>query len=113
MNNIRVLTNESNRICIAYGRDMIWVSYTSCIAYIEGSILTRLGKDYAYSRTTSKHINQFIDEWSGVYLEVEDIRSLQRYADQEGRIYLARLGRADRKTVLDTYYEHQENSHDA
>lgn len=108
MNNIRVLTNESNRICIAYGRDMIWVSYTSCIAYIEESRLTRLGKDYAYSRTTSKHMNQFIDEWSGVYLEVEDIPQLRKYATQENRIYLGRLSRADRRIVLDTYYEHQE-----
>lgn len=108
MTDIRVLTNESNRICIAYGRDMIWVSYTSCIAYIEGSRLVRLGEDYAYSRTTSKHMNQFIDEWSSVYLEVEDIPPLRKYATNEGRIYLSRLNRADRRTVLDTYYEHQE-----
>lgn len=108
MNNIRVLTNESNRICIAYGRDMIWVSYTSCIAYIEGSRLARIGEDYCYSRTTSKHMNQFIDEWSGVYLDVDDIPQLRKYATNEGLIYLSRLNRADRRTVLNVYYEHQE-----
>lgn len=113
MTDIRVLVNESNRICISYNDDMIWVSYKSCIAYFKGPKLVHLGDDYNFSRTTSKHINQFIGEFSGVYIQADDIRSLQRYADQEGRIYLARLGRAERKTVLDTYYEHQENSHDA
>lgn len=113
MTDIRVLTNESNRICIAYNDDMIWVSYKSCIAYFKGPKLVHLGDDYNFSRTTSKHMNQFIGEFSGVYIQADDIRKLQRYADQEGRIYLARLSRADRKTVLDAYYEYQEDTRDA
>lgn len=109
MTDIRVLTNESNRICITYNNDMIWVSYKSCIAYFKGPKLVHLGDDYNFSRTTSKHINQFIGEFPGVYLEATGISGLGRYTDQEGRIYLARLSQADRKTVLDTYYAHQEN----
>ena len=109
MTDIRVLTNESNRICIAYNDDMIWVSYKSCIAYFKGPKLVHLGDDYNFSRTTTKHMNQFIGEFSGVYLEAEGIPGLGRYAYREGRIYLARLNRADRKLILDKYYEHQEN----
>lgn len=112
MTNIEVLTNESNRVCIAYGHDMLWVSYTSCIAYIEGSRIARLGEDYAYSRTTSKHMNQFIDEWPHKYLDVTNIPRLHRYTTQENRIYLSRLNRADRRTVLDAYYEYQEDTRD-
>ena len=113
MTDIRVLVNESNRICISYNDDMIWVSYKSCIAYFKGPKLVHLGDDYNFSRTTSKHINQFIGEFSGVYIQADGIRALQRYADREGRIYLARLSRADRKAVLDAYYEHQEDTRDA
>lgn len=113
MTDIRVLVNESNRICISYNDDMIWVSYKSCIAYFKGPKLVHLGDDYNFSRTTSKHINQFIGEFSGVYIQADDIRALQRYADREGRIYLARLNRADRKAVLDAYYEYQEDVRNA
>lgn len=113
MTDIRVLVNESNRICISYNDDMIWVSYKSCIAYFKGPKLVHLGDDYDYSRTTTKHMNQFIGEFSGVYIQADDIRALQRYADREGRIYLARLNRADRKAVLDAYYEYQEDVRDA
>lgn len=113
MTDIRVLVNESNRICISYNDDMIWVSYKSCIAYFKGPKLVHLGDDYNFSRTTTKHMNQFIGEFSGVYIEAEGIRKLQRYADREGRIYLARLSHADRKIVLDAYYEYQEDTRDA
>ena len=113
MTDIRVLVNESNRICISYNDDMIWVSYKSCIAYFKGPKLVHLGDDYNFSRTTSKHINQFIGEFSGVYIQADGIRTLQRYADREGRIYLARLNRADRKAVLGAYYEYQEDVRDA
>lgn len=45
MTDIRVLVNESNRICISYNDDMIWVSYKSCIAYFKGPKLVHLGDD--------------------------------------------------------------------
>lgn len=100
MTDIRVLTNESNRICIAYNDDMIWASYKSCIAYFKGPKLVHLGDDYNFSRTTSKHINQFIGEFSGVYIQADGIRALQRYADRDGHIYLARLLTRVTRSVL-------------
>jgi hypothetical protein len=68
-------------------------SYNSPIFHVVGNRIMHIFKDYDYSRTTSKHVNYFIDSCGSLYLGEHD---LTRYENRK------------RKQLLDDFYLKQE-----
>lgn len=70
----------------------ILFSYEAPILEIKDNHITKIYDDYNYSTTTSKHINQFIDQYGFLVLDEKNIYPLDN---------------RNRKKLLDEFYKNQ------
>lgn len=89
---IRYIYHNCVRVDTAEGTYMF--SYDSPIFQIEGNRIVRIFENYDYSRTTSKHVNYFIDSFYSLYLGEHD---LTRYDNRK------------RRQLLDEFYLKQKD----
>lgn len=92
MSKISLKQIKPNCVYIELEDRNILFSYESPILEIKDNHITKVYDDYDYSKTKSKHINQFIDQYGFLVLD-------------ETNIYP--LNNRKRKTLLDKYYKKQ------
>lgn len=124
--------NYTNSNCISFtiGADTWFVSYNSPIVHIQEQqnprwthrtdfILVALGDDYNRSKTTARHLNTMLDNFSQpfaggryfgrtVYIKKEDLSpNYQRFADHLGLVNLSEMDNPHKRSILDDFYLNQ------
>lgn len=71
-----------NQFVIEDGNNFYFQSYDSLVAKREGRVFT-LGRDFDYSRTTSKHLHTFMEEYAPgtLYRIKQEIPSYKSFSD--------------------------------
>lgn len=71
-----------NQFVIEDGNKIYFQSYDSLVAKKEGRVFT-LGRDFDYSRTTSKHLHTFMEEYAPgtLYRIKQEIPSYNSFSD--------------------------------
>ena len=80
---------QNNCVYVEIGDETILFSYESPILKIVNNEIVEIYDDYDYSSTTTKHINQFIDQYGFLKLNGENIYPLEN---------------RKRKKLLDKFY---------
>lgn len=72
----------ANQLVIEDGNKIYFQSYDSLVAKIEGKVFT-LGREFDYSRTTSKHLHTFMEEYAlGILYRIQqEIPSYKSFSD--------------------------------
>lgn len=92
MSNISLKSIRPNCVYITLEDRNILFSYESPILEIKNDRITKVYDNYNYSTTTSKHINQFIDQYGFLVLDEKNIYPLNN---------------RNRKKLLDEFYKNQ------
>ena len=92
MSKILLKQIKANCVYVELADKSILFSYESPILEIKNDHITKIYDDYNYSTTTSKHINQFIDQYGFLVL---------------GETNIYPLDNRKRKKLLDEFYEKQ------
>ena len=92
MSKISLKQIKTNCVYVKLEDRSILFSYESPILEIKDDHITKIYDDYNYSTTTSKHINQFIDQYGFLVL---------------GDTNIYPLDNRNRKQLLDEFYENQ------
>lgn len=71
-----------NQFVIEDGNNFYFQSYDSLVAKREGRVFT-LGRDFDYSRTTSKHLHTFMEDYAqGILYRIkQEIPSYKSFSD--------------------------------
>lgn len=71
-----------NQFVIEDGNNFYFQSYDSLVAKREGRVFT-LGRDFDYSRTTSKHLHTFMEDYAPgtLYRIKQEIPSYKSFSD--------------------------------
>ena len=125
------IINYNNTNCLSFTQgDGTWfISYESPIMHIQKQtspsyrgtdyILVALGDDYNRSKTTARHLNAMLDNFSEpfagghyfgrtVYIKKEDLSpNYQRFADHLGLVNLSEMDNPHRRSILDDFYLNQ------
>lgn len=72
----------ANQFVIEDGNEIYFQSYNSLVAKRDGRVFT-LGRDFDYSRTTSKHLHTFMEEYApGILYRIkQEIPSYKSFSD--------------------------------
>lgn len=92
MSKISLKQIKTNCVYVELEDKIILFSYESPILEIKNDHITKIYDDYNYSTTTSKHINQFIDQYGFLVLDDTNIYPLDN---------------RKRKKLLNEFYEKQ------
>lgn len=92
MSNISLKQIKPNCVYITLEDRSILFSYESPILEIKNNHITKIYDDYNHSSTTSKHINQFIDQFGFLVLDETNIYPLDN---------------RKRKKLINEYYKKQ------
>lgn len=125
------IINYNNTNCLSFtqGDDTWFISYESPIMHIQKQtspsyrgtdyILVALGDDYNRSKTTARHLNAMLDNFSDpnhsrsfwykpVYIKKEDLSpNYHRFEEMYGLVNLSKMDNPHRRSILDDFYLNQ------